>query len=50
MELSCTGWTEDTIDFKLPNWMPGYYQLMYYSRDIENISAWDENGKKDLTQ
>jgi len=46
MELSCTGWTEDTIDFKLPNWMPGYYQLMYYSRDIENISAWDENGKK----
>jgi len=33
-----------TVDFKMPRWMPGYYQIMYYSREVRNFSA-NCNGK-----
>jgi predicted metalloprotease with PDZ domain len=45
VELSCSGWTKDTIDFKMPKWMPGYYQIMDYAREVKNFSAKDSNGK-----
>ena len=44
MELSTSGWDRDTILFMIPNWMPGYYQMMNYSDDIYNIIAEDEQG------
>src|SRR5674536_344649 len=45
VELSCSGWTKDTIDFKMPKWMPGYYQIMDYASEVKNFSVKDSNGK-----
>lgn len=44
LELNINEWKHDTICLILPNWMPGYYQMMGYSKDLENISARDKNG------
>lgn len=43
VELNCSGWKDDTIDFKMPNWMPGYYQIMNYSKMVENFAAKSNN-------
>lgn len=43
VELNCSGWNDGTIDFKMPNWMPGYYQMMNYSKMIENFTAKSNN-------
>ncbi|WP_433765774.1 M61 family metallopeptidase [Flavobacterium ginsenosidimutans] len=43
VELHCSGWQDETIDFKMPNWMPGYYQLMNYSKMVENFTAKFDN-------
>jgi predicted metalloprotease with PDZ domain len=45
VELICNGWNEDTLDFKMPRWTPGYYQIMDYAREVENISARDRDNK-----
>jgi predicted metalloprotease with PDZ domain len=45
IDLHCVGWPEDTIDFKMPRWMPGYYQIMDYGKEVKNFSAEDTNGK-----
>jgi len=42
--LDCTGFKGDTIDFKMPQWMPGYYQIMNYSRVVNNFSAYSMKG------
>lgn len=44
VELCTSGWDQDTIDFKMPQWMPGYYQIMNYAKSVENISAKDKKG------
>ncbi len=46
VELHCSGWDEDTIDFKMPKWMPGYYQIMDYAKAVEGFSAVDNKGKR----
>ncbi len=46
MILFANGLSQDTLHLKMPNWMPGYYQLMNYANDVENMSAFDENGQK----
>jgi predicted metalloprotease with PDZ domain len=43
--LFCKGYKEDTIDFKMPQWMPGYYQIMEYSDRVRNFSAISIDGK-----
>lgn len=43
VELNCSGWKEEMIDFKMPNWMPGYYQMMNYSKMAENFVAKSNN-------
>jgi len=45
VELYTSGWDQDTVEFKMPSWMPGYYQLMDYAKSLENIVARDEMGK-----
>jgi predicted metalloprotease with PDZ domain len=37
--LDCKGLRGDTIDFKMPRWMPGYYQIMDYSEQVSNFSV-----------
>lgn len=33
------------VDFRMPNWMPGYYQLIPYSRMVRNFRVTDAAGK-----
>jgi predicted metalloprotease with PDZ domain len=42
--LSTSGWQKDTLVFKMPKWMPGYYQIMNYAQDVENFKAKDKKG------
>jgi predicted metalloprotease with PDZ domain len=46
--LFCDGLKGDTIDFKMPRWMPGYYQIMEYSNEVKNFTSYSIKGK-DLT-
>ena len=32
---------DEEIDFKMPNWTPGYYSLMDYFRGVESFEAYD---------
>ena len=45
VEFTIDQWNQDTIRLKMPKWMPGYYQIMDYSKNIESISAADKAGK-----
>ena len=42
--LDCTGLNMDTVEFRMPRWMPGYYQIMEYSKEVRNFSATFRNG------
>jgi len=44
--LSCQGLKEDTIDFKMPRWLPGYYQIMEYSNEVKNFTANSTKGRE----
>lgn len=48
VELRCEGVSGEKLDFKLPAWTPGYYQLLNFADNIENFSATDGN-KNPLT-
>lgn len=37
--------SEDTLVLKLPNWTPGYYQLMDYAKSLQILTISDQNGK-----
>lgn len=39
VELKTAGWSADTLLFKMPNWTPGYYQLLNYAHGVENFSG-----------
>lgn len=45
VDLHLEGWNKDTLVLKMPQWMPGYYQLMDYGKAVQNISVKDEQGK-----
>jgi predicted metalloprotease with PDZ domain len=44
VSLTCKGWNNDSLLLKMPNWMPGYYQLLNYSKEMELLSANDNAG------
>jgi len=41
----CEGIKKDQVEFKLPVWTPGYYQLMNYADNIQHFSASTNTGK-----
>ncbi len=45
VELECQGWISDTIEFKMPQWMPGYYQIMNYYKEVSDFTAKSGDGK-----
>ena len=45
VELRCSGLNNPTQDFKMPVWMPGYYRIMDYSKDLANFKAADAAGR-----
>jgi predicted metalloprotease with PDZ domain len=42
----CEGIKKDTVEFKMPVWMPGYYQILDYANNVENFSVSTESGKQ----
>ena len=44
--FQCVGIKKDSIEFKMPVWMPGYYQILDYALNLENFKAVDESGKE----
>ena len=45
VELHCSNWEHDTVHLKMPKWMPGYYQIIYYANSVENLMVKDDKGK-----
>src|SRR5215469_13264521 len=45
VEFHCTGLRGEAQDFKLPVWMPGYYRIMDYSKDVIDFKAADGSGR-----
>ena len=39
VSLECREINQDTIDFRKPVWMPGYYQIMEYPGNVRNFSV-----------
>ncbi|MDW7695830.1 PDZ domain-containing protein [Flammeovirgaceae bacterium SG7u.111] len=44
VKMECTGMEKEYVDFKIPMWSPGYYQILNFAENIENFAATDENG------
>jgi predicted metalloprotease with PDZ domain len=45
ISLDAAGFNQDSIVLKMPNWMPGYYQLMNYSNTVDSMVAFNQKGK-----
>lgn len=43
--LDAAGFSKDSIVLKMPNWMPGYYQLMNYANTVDSLAAFNQKGK-----
>src|SRR5882762_3101016 len=46
VEMRVENILRDTLIFKMPEWMPGYYQIMHYAANVENFQALDKSGKE----
>ena len=45
IDMDCTGLDgQETVDFKMPAWTPGYYMIMDYARNVLNFRAEDGDG------
>lgn len=44
--LQTGGWQTDSLHLKLPKWTPGYYQLMKYADDVQDIIVREQSGKQ----
>lgn len=43
--MRCEGLRGEFTDFKMPAWMPGYYRLLDYAKNVANFSAVDGGGR-----
>ncbi len=46
MSLTISGIQQDTISLKLPQWTPGYYQLMDFTSDLSQLKITDQEGNE----
>lgn len=46
VQMECSGFGKNVLEFKMPAWTPGYYQRMDYANFVENFKATDENDEK----
>lgn len=44
VSLDAAGFNQDSVVLKMPNWMPGYYQLMSYANTVDSFFAQSING------
>ncbi len=45
VEMECRDCKIDTVDFRMPQWMPGYYQIMNYWKEVSDFQAMSSEGK-----
>lgn len=45
VSLQCEGIKKEWLDFKIPVWMPGYYQLLDYAGNIGQFRVTDSQGQ-----
>lgn len=45
VQLTCTGFPADSLQFSMPVWTPGYYQLMDYPSAVRNMHASNADGQ-----
>jgi predicted metalloprotease with PDZ domain len=43
--LKATGFRGPVIDLRMPAWMPGYYQLLDYAKNLSGLRVVDERGQ-----
>jgi predicted metalloprotease with PDZ domain len=43
--MRCDGLTGEFHDFKMPVWMPGYYRVLDYAKNLSNFHAADSAGR-----
>ncbi len=46
LTLKCTNLVAALPDFKMPAWMPGYYQILDYAKNVSNFHAKDATGNE----
>ena len=46
VEMISSGFKEDIIEFKMPVWTPGYYQILDYAKYVSDFKVTDENDKE----
>lgn len=46
VEMRIEGLEGDSVCLKMPKWMPGYYQIMDYGKDLVTISAMNSDGQE----
>jgi predicted metalloprotease with PDZ domain len=44
--LHCSGLAGPVLDLTMPAWMPGYYQLLNYAKEVEHFRALDGSGRE----
>src|SRR5690606_20956346 len=44
VEMVCTDFKEKELTLALPNWTPGYYQMLNYAQHVDNFKPVDEKG------
>lgn len=45
VEMVCSNFKETELVLTLPNWTPGYYQMLNYAQYVQNFNPPDEKGK-----
>jgi predicted metalloprotease with PDZ domain len=43
--LLCEGIEDDTVDFKMPSWTPGYYRVLDFAQNVRDFYAEDQRGR-----
>jgi predicted metalloprotease with PDZ domain len=46
VSMRCAGLTGEFQDFKMPVWMPGYYRVLDYAKNMTNFRATDGNDRE----
>lgn len=46
LKMELTGTKQDIIDFKMPVWTPGCYQIIDFAKNVSNFEATDVSGNK----
>ncbi|SHO60826.1 M61 family metallopeptidase [Algoriphagus zhangzhouensis] len=44
VEMRISGLSANELTLQMPRWMPGYYQLMDYGKNVQNLKAFSQSG------